>query len=101
MATPKKPSLFAQRMLNSKLKIKSDVGDSALPANIAGPVISRCFGKQRIYILCLEQIIIAYNRIIQNKSHVGLKVKLAHSYIHPGLSPNATPCPMKWARTTY
>lgn len=45
MATPKKPSLFAQRMLNSKLKIKSDVGDSALPKNIAGPVISRCFGK--------------------------------------------------------
>lgn len=70
MATPKKQSLFAQRMLNAKLKVKSDVGDSALPVNIAGPVISRCFGKQRIYILCLEQIIIAYNRHIQNKSYV-------------------------------
>lgn len=45
MATPKKQSLFAQRMLNAKLKVKSDVGDSALPVNIAGPVISRCFGK--------------------------------------------------------
>lgn len=42
MATPKKPSLFAQRMLNAKLKIKSD---AALPGNIAGPVISRSFGK--------------------------------------------------------
>lgn len=51
MATPKKPSLFAQRMLNSKLKIKSGAGDAALPVKVTGPDITRSFGKYRMCVL--------------------------------------------------
>lgn len=50
MATPKKPSLFAQRMSNARLRIKSD---TAVPLNVADPVISRYFGKLRLCILVM------------------------------------------------